>query len=189
MCGFNIIIVYGVDIMNHAVKDIHTAKLLQLPLYGMQIIFTLLSLVLMQKMDRKKVIQMGTAMCLSTLLLMSIGLLEYEKYSIQQKILVVGSLFIFMACFRLTLGPVTWVYIFEISDEGVAGKAATIKWTTCCLTVIIFPIIGKAINPGYLFLFLSGWCVVSLIINHMDVVETKNRSKQDIAKDFAGKDN
>jgi hypothetical protein len=54
----------------------------------------------------------------------------------------------------------------------------------CCVLLILFPIIGKAINPGYLFLFLAGWGIVSLIINHLYIVETKGQSKEDIAKGF-----
>jgi hypothetical protein len=111
MCGASIVIVYGTYIMNHTIKDIHTAKMLQIPLNGIQIILTLLSSMPMQMMNRKKLIQTGTAMSTFTLLMICIGFLEFERHSIQQRILVIGSLFIFMACFRLTLGSVTWVYI------------------------------------------------------------------------------
>jgi hypothetical protein len=111
------------------------------------------------------------------MLLICIGFLALGNGTIGQQILIIVSLYIFMFDFGMTLGPVVFLYIPEIVDPPVIPYASMANWLACAATLIVFPIIGEYINIGYLFLFLSVWCLVSMFINHKYLVETANKTE------------
>lgn len=86
---------------------------------------------------------------------------------------ILFGLIFFMACFGLTLGPVVWIYLPEVSQPKVLSLATGASWASCSLVMLLFPIIKKALpgeNPAFLFLFFAAWGFISFFINRKYVL-------------------
>ncbi len=101
---------------------------------------------------------------------------------------ILFGLIFFMACFGLTLGPVVWIYLPEVSQPKILSLATGASWTSCSLVMLLFPIIKKALpgeNPAFLFLFFASWGFVSFFINRKYVLETRNKGEKQIFSEYA----
>ena len=121
---------------------------------------------------------MGTAVeCLAVSLGM-IGFMVGEK-DLSGQVLILTGLFLYMAVFGLSLGPVVWLYIPEIVQPRIVSYSTAANWISAFTIITFFPIITDSLldgNPKFLFLFFALWCAVSFVINMKYVVETKDKS-------------
>ena len=51
------------------------------------------------------------------------------------------GLFMFMAAFGLSLGPVVWLYIPEIVQPKIIPYSTASNWISASIVIILFPII------------------------------------------------
>lgn len=181
-CGVNVVVVYGGEIINKAVPNVFTSKLMQVFLISTQFIACVGTSFILGKIGRKALLQLGTG--ISTVVLMVIGVAFLALDGSAQQIIVITSLYIFMTSFGFTLGPVVWLYIPEIVPANVVPYTTLANWAGASITIILFPILGSALPDGSLFFFFAGWCVLSLIFNHKYVVETKNQTDKEIKRSF-----
>lgn len=184
LSGINIVIIYGIGIINQAMNSSLNAKILQLFSVVIEALGSLSSAYLLKRVGRKALFQLGTAVSCVFMLLICIGFLALPDQTTGQQVLIIVSLFIFMFDFGMTLGPVVFLYIPEIVDPVVISYASMVNWLACGATLILFPIIGEYLRIGFLFLFLSVWCLVSLVINHKCIVETRNKAEREIRQEY-----
>ena len=93
--------------------------------------------------------------------------------------LILAGLFIYMAVFGLSLGPIVWLYIPEIVQPKIVPFSTATNWICASLVIILFPILTDNVlnkNPAILFLFFTVWCFVSFVFNLKFVVETKDKT-------------
>lgn len=185
MCGVNVIVLYGGNIINKAVPDVTTSKWLQLALIATQFVACLGTSLILKKIGRKTLLQLGTGISFIVLTIVGIGFVALDNNSTFQQILVIVSLYVFMISFGFTLGPVVWLYIPEIVPATIVPFTTLSNWAGASITIIIFPILGTAIgNSGYLFFVFSLWCLASILVNHKWVVETMGKTERQIKRDF-----
>lgn len=84
--------------------------------------------------------------------------------------LILAGLFIFMAVFGLSLGPVVWLYIPEIVQPNIVPFSTMANWISAFLIMLLFPPLVDAIGYGTVFLFYGGWCIGSFLFNQKFVV-------------------
>lgn len=96
-----------------------------------------------------------------------------------------------IAIYGLTLAPVTWILIAEIFPTRVRGRAVAIAvsslWIACFLVTFTFPFILGSIGISGAFWFYAAVCLAGLIFVYRSVSETKDRSLEEIERQFAGK--
>ena len=93
--------------------------------------------------------------------------------------MILIGLFVYMAVFGLSLGPVVWLYIPEIVQPKIVPYSTASIWICASLVIILFPIITDNVlnkNPGLLFVFFTVWCVGSFVFNFFFVLETKDKT-------------
>jgi hypothetical protein len=103
--------------------------------------------------------------------------------------LIIVGLFLFMANFGLTLGPVVWVYLPEIVQSSILPYATAMNWGTASLITLFFPVIKDHLpkkNPAWLFIFFALWCALSFLFNKKYLVETRNRTEKEINLEYSG---
>ncbi len=152
---------------------------------GVNLAFTVLAIWIVDRVGRKPLMIIGAAgmgLCLA-----AIGVAAYTQ--------VIGAwLLIFMlgyiACFAMSVGPVTWVILSEIFPTKIRGRALAIA--TFCLWVANFivsqtfpmmdgnPWLVKHFNHGFPFLIYAGFCVVLVIVMARLVPETKGRTLEEL---------
>lgn len=75
------------------------------------VIASFMSSIILTKIGRKIILQIGTLLAAVTLVMVSIGFMIKDSDSNASNFLIVLGLLIYMGSFGLSLGPVVWLYI------------------------------------------------------------------------------
>jgi MFS transporter, SP family, xylose:H+ symportor len=98
----------------------------------------------------------------------------------------------YIACFAMSLGPVVWVVLSEISPTRIRGRAMAVAtlllWTANYVVSQTFPIITE--NPwlvatfhhAFPFWLYAAFCVVTIVLVVTSVPETKGKTLEEIER-------
>lgn len=135
--------------------------------------------VLLSKLGRRTILLYGTLFEGFACALISVGFFIKKENSSASEVMILIGLFVYMAVFGLSLGPVVWLYIPEIVQPKIVPYSTASNWICASLVIILFPIITDNVldkNPGLLFVFFTVWCVGSFVFNFFFVLETKDKT-------------
>lgn len=174
-CGINTVFNYTPKILESigASKD---SQLLQTVFIGgVNLVFTIFSMVLVDKIGRKPLMVIGS---------IGLGIL----YLLIGQLLSVGSslasyfLLSAIGIYALTLAPVTWVLIVEIFPTSIRSKAISVAiiflWLAYFVLVFTFPILFEALKDHTFYIY-SIICFVGFLFVLFKVKETKGKSLED----------
>jgi SP family sugar porter-like MFS transporter len=89
-----------------------------------------------------------------------------------------------IACYAMSLAPVTWVILSEIFPNrirGTAMSAATFSlWAACFLLTYSFPLLNKLLKASGTFWLYSIICIMGFIFILKRLPETKGKSLEEI---------
>jgi MFS family permease len=89
-----------------------------------------------------------------------------------------------IACYALTLAPVTWVLISEIFPNRVRSHAVSTAvsalWIASFLLTYTFPFLNRALGSGGIFLTYGIICLAGCVLVTLTVPETRGRSLEQI---------
>ena len=95
-----------------------------------------------------------------------------------------------IACYALSLAPVTWVLISEIFPNRVRGLAVSVSvsalWVASFLLTLTFPILLRLLGPARTFWIYALVCLAGFLFVFWRVPETKGRTLEQIECEFAG---
>ena len=101
-------------------------------------------------------------------------------------ILVVSAI----ACYAMTLAPVTWVILSEIFPNRVRGAAMSVAvsslWVACAVLTLTFPYLQKGLGTSGTFWLYGGICLGSFFVLAKKLPETKGKTLEEIEKELAG---
>ncbi|MDN3670452.1 sugar porter family MFS transporter [Echinicola jeungdonensis] len=183
--GINIIFNYAEEIFTAAgygVNDI----LFNIVITGLiNLIFTVIAMFTVDKWGRKPLLTFGALSLAITYIIMgSLYFLEFQGLPLLILVLV-G-----IACYAMSLAPVTWVVLSEIFPTRIRGKAmsfATVSlWSASFLLTYSFPILNDFIGASgtfwlYALICISGWFYIK-----RNLVETKGKSLEAIELELLG---
>jgi len=98
----------------------------------------------------------------------------------------------YIACFAVSVGPVTWVILSEIFPTKIRGRALAIA--TLCLWIANFivsqtfpmmdeqPWLVKTFNHGFPFFLYATFCVALVAVMVTLVPETKGKTLEEIER-------
>ena len=103
----------------------------------------------------------------------------------------------YIACFALSVGPVTWVILSEIFPTAIRGRALGIAtfclWFADFLVTQTYPMMEKKdgwlvgnFHHGFPFYIYAAFCAVLLFVMLRWVPETKGRSLEEIEASWKG---
>lgn len=91
-----------------------------------------------------------------------------------------------IACYSMTLAPVTWVILSEIFPNRIRGAAMAIAtfslWTASFILVYSFPHLNKALNASGTFWLYGVISVLGFIFVKFRLPETKGKSLEQIER-------
>jgi MFS transporter, SP family, xylose:H+ symportor len=89
-----------------------------------------------------------------------------------------------IACYALSLAPVTWVVISEIFPNSIRGPAVSIAvsalWTACFVLTFTFPLLTERLGTAGTFWLYSAVCVAGSLFIFRRVPETKGKTLEQI---------
>ena len=178
--GINAIMYYAPEIFK-STGDGSDSALLQTVLVGVvNLLFTFVAIKYVDQAGRKKLLLAGSAgmaICLAV-----VGLVFY--LSMAKGYLVLVFILAYIACFALSLGPLTFVVIGEIFSNRVRGQAMSISifllWVSVFLVSQFFPILLKSIGSAFTFWFFMGMAILAFVFVKRAVPETKGKTLEEI---------
>jgi len=184
--GINVFLYYAPDIFRAVAGAGTDVALLQTIVVGaVNLLFTVVAILSVDRLGRRPLMIAGSiGMGVS---LVAIGAAAWSG--------AIGAwLLVFMlgyiACFALSVGPVTWVILSEIFPTKLRGRALGLAtfflWTANFLVSQTFPMMDEnawlveRFNHGFPFFVYAAFCVVLLVVVVRFVPETKGRSLEEI---------
>jgi MFS transporter, SP family, arabinose:H+ symporter len=149
-------------------------------------IFTILGLILIDRVGRKKLLiagSIGMSICL--------GLVAKTFYT--QDFSGFGLLIyllIYIMFFGFSTGAVIWVLIAEIFPNRVRGKGQSLgsftHWFFAALITFLFPVIAKIsqFGVGHAFMFFSVMMIIQVIVVWKYFPETKGRTLEELGENL-----
>jgi MFS transporter, SP family, xylose:H+ symportor len=182
-CGINVIFNYAEEVFSAAgfpVSDI----LFNIVVTGaVNVLFTIIALRTVDRYGRRLLMLVGSAGL--GIIYALLGLLYYlHGRGIVMLFLVVAAI----ACFAMSLAPVTWVVISEIFPSRIRGAAVSIAvtalWSACFVLTYTFPFLNRALGASGTFWIYAGICVVGFVYLLFCLPETKGKSLEAIEQSW-----
>jgi sugar porter (SP) family MFS transporter len=183
--GINVFLYFGTEIFKKMGSETNAALLQTVIVGAVNLTFTVIAIWTVDWLGRKPLMMIGSAGMGMSLLAM--GLAAYvQKTDVWILFFILG----YIACFALSVGPVTWVILSEIFPTRIRGRAMAIA--TVCLWVAnyvisqTFPMMDE--NPwlierfhrGFPFWVYGVFCVCLFVFVLRFVPETKGKTLEEI---------
>lgn len=183
--GINVFLYYAPEIFKQLGSGVDTALLQTVVVGFVNLAFTVIAIRTVDRLGRKP-LMIGGAVGMGVSLL-SMGLAaQLQSYSIWVMTFILG----YIACFALSVGPVTWVILSEIFPTKIRGRALSIAtfglWTANLVVSQTFPMMDENpwliehFNHGLPFYIYALFCVVLAVIVWKFIPETKGRTLEEI---------
>lgn len=108
-----------------------------------------------------------------------------DNFTETGSIIVLVSIFLFIASHAFGQGALIWVYLSEIFPNRVRGRGqslgTTTHWVAAAVISWTFPLIAD-VSGGYTFAFYAACMVLQLLWVVFKMVETKGISLEEIQK-------
>jgi sugar porter (SP) family MFS transporter len=184
-CGINVIFNYAQEIFAGAGYQI-SGILFNIVITGaVNLVFTVLALLTIDRFGRRLLLLTGVAGL--TVIYTLLGTLYHLHFhGVPMLVLVLAAI----ACYAMSLAPVTWVVISEIFPNrirsGAVSVAVTALWTACFVLTYTFPLLNAAISTAGVFFLYASICLAGLLYLSMRLPETRNRTLEEIETSLRG---
>ncbi len=186
--GINVFLYYAPKIFKEiAGAGVDTAMLQTVIVGAVNLAFTILAICTVDKIGRKPLMIIGSAGMGVSLLAIGMAAILGQMTS-WLLIFILG----YIACFAMSVGPVTWVILSEIFPTKIRGRALGIAtlclWVANLIVSQTFPMMNenpwliKTFNHGFPFLVYAAFCVILVVFTIFVVPETKGKSLEDIER-------
>lgn len=174
--GANAVFFYAPIIFEKAGMNVKDQLFQQIMIGAINLIFTLVAMMLVDKLGRKKLMLAGSF--LMALWLFLVGICFH--YSLFDGYLLSFFVLAFIATYAATLAPVTWVLISEIFPTKVRTRAVSIAtgmlWVACFSLAYGFPVLIELLDAPQTFFLFSFVCLTYFFILLKFVPETKGKT-------------
>ncbi|AID41998.1 sugar porter family MFS transporter [Staphylococcus xylosus] len=189
--GINAIIYYAPTIFNKAGLGNATSILGTVGIGTVNVLITIVAIMIIDKIDRKRLLVIGNIGMVASLLIMAVLIWTIGIQS--SAWIIVACLTLFIIFFGFTWGPVLWVMLpelFPMRARGAAtGVAALVLSIGSLLVAQFFPILTDVLPVEQVFLIFAaiGICALIFVIKYLP--ETRGRSLEEIEADLRSRTN
>lgn len=181
--GCNTVLYYAPTIFTDIGFGVSAALMAHIGIGIFNVIVTWVAVMIMDKIDRKKMLIYGAWGMGISLILMSVGM-QLSSTGKFGSYLAAIALTIYIAFFSATWGPVMWVMIgesFPLNIRGLGNSfGAVVNWTANTIVSLTFPPLLSAFGTGNLFYLYAVMCFISIWFVHKFTIETRGRSLEQI---------
>jgi SP family xylose:H+ symportor-like MFS transporter len=185
--GINVFLYYAPEIFKKLGSATHAALLQTVTIGATNLLFTIVAIYTVDRWGRKPLMLIGASGM--GLCLIGMGSAAWAQ---QTAVWILFFILGYIACFALSVGPVTWVILSEIFPTRVRAKA--LGFATLCLWLAnfavsqTFPILNEntwlveTFHHGFPFFIYAAMCLVELLFVWRLVPETKGQTLEDIER-------
>jgi MFS transporter, SP family, xylose:H+ symportor len=185
--GINVFLYFGTEIFKKMGSGTNAALLQNIVVGVVNLSFTIVAIRTVDRIGRKPLMMIGSAGM--GLCLLAMGLAAYTQTTgLWMLLFILG----YIACFALSVGPVTWVILSEIFPTCIRGRAMAIA--TICLWIANYivsqtfpmmdanPWLVSTFHRGLPFWVYGAFCAVLLVFVWAFVPETKGKTLEEIER-------
>ena len=182
-CGINVIFNYAEEVFAAAGYKI-SAILFNIVLTGIvNLVFTFVAIGTVDRAGRRKLMLIGAAGLAVIYTILGAGYAAGSRGP-HMLLLVVAAI----ACYGMSLAPVTWVVISEIfpnRSRGAAMSAATASlWSACFVLTYTFPLLNRGVGAAGTFWLYAAICVAGFLFIKARLPETKGKTLEQIEREL-----
>ncbi|WP_421827487.1 sugar porter family MFS transporter [Larkinella sp.] len=182
--GINAIIYYAPRIFEMTGLGKSSALLSSAGIGLINLIFTLISLNLIDRFGRRTLMKIGSVGLIITLGLVARAFYVQDFSGMTVPFLLFG----YIAFFGFSQGAVIWVFISEIFPNEVRASGQALgsftHWLMAAIITFTFPYLAEKLGGGNTFLFFTAMMVLQLLFVVRLMPETKGTSLEQIEKTF-----
>lgn len=179
--GINAIIYYAPRIFEMTGLGKSSSLLSSAGIGLINLVFTLLSMNLIDRYGRRTLMKIG-----SVGLILTLGLVARAFYLHDFGLTVPILLFVYIAFFGFSQGAVIWVFISEIFPNEVRASGQALgsftHWLMAAIITFTFPYLAEHFGGGNTFLFFALMMVLQLLFVLRLMPETKGTSLEKVEK-------
>ena len=181
LCGINVVFNYTATLFESIGASKDDQLLQTVFIGGVNLLFTLLAMVLVDKLGRKPLMLLGAG-GLAILYLFISQLLSIKSPAVSWFLLSA------IGIYALTLAPVTWVLISEIFPNKVRGTATSIAvlslWAAYFILTFTFPVLYNRLQDKTFFVY-AAICAIGFVFVLKKIKETKGKTLEEMESVFS----
>lgn len=194
--GINVFMYFGATIFKTMSQStgVDAGLLQQFIINGSGVVFTLIAIATVDQWGRKPLMLIGAAGMGASLLAMG-ALAQTMSDPTAAGGWMLLFIVLYIACFGLSVGPVTWVILAEIYPTAIRGRALGLAtfflWLADYIVTQTFPLLDakdswfvRQFNHAFPFYVYAGFCVVLVLLVWRAVPETKGQSLEEIERNW-----
>lgn len=178
-CGINVIFNYAQDVFKAAGYDV-SGIMFHIVITGLvNLVFTFVAIFTVDRFGRRALMLIGAGGLAGIYAVLGFF---YMQQSTGLHMLVLVMLAI--ACYSMSLAPVTWVVISEIFPNRIRGAAVSVAvfalWTACTVLTFTFPLLNASLGAHGTFWLYGAISVLGFVVILKKLPETKGKSLEEI---------
>jgi sugar porter (SP) family MFS transporter len=183
--GVNTVIYFSPTILSFTGLNAGSAVTQALFVGLTNVVFTVVAILLLDRVGRRPLLLTGTA-CLTVALVLLGGFFAFPSWQHGAPWLALVALVCYIAAFAVGLGPVFWLMIAEVYPLRIRGAAMAVatmaNWTFNFLVSYFFLSLVGWISKAGTFWLYAGLGVAAVLFFRWRVPETKDRSLEEIER-------
>ncbi len=192
--GINVFLYFGATIFKSmsASTGVDAGLLQQIVINGACMLFTIVAIVTVDRWGRRALMIIGSAGMGVSLVAMGAMAQTMSNPAAASHFMLAFIIF-YIACFGLSVGPVTWVILSEIFPTPIRGRALGLAtfclWMADYAVTQTFPIMDAGgswyvlrFHHAFPFYVYAVFCAVLLLVMALFVPETRGRSLEEIER-------
>ena len=188
LIGVNTVIYYAPTILKSTGLSTSSAITQALSVGITNVIFTIVAILILDKVGRRPLLIIGTIGCVIALTALGVFFADSTLKHDAPGIALV-CLIVYIASFAIGLGPVFWLMISEIFPLKVRSAAMSVStvanWAANFLVSTFFLTLTGAISVEGTFWLYAGFGVAAIVFFFFRLPETKNRSLEEISEEVS----
>lgn len=182
-CGTNVIFNYAQEIFQSAGYDVDNT-FINIVVTGIaNLIFTFVAIYTVDRLGRRALMLIGAGGLAGIYAIL--GLCYYMEMS---GVLMVALVVLAIACYAMSLGPVTWVLLSEIFPNRVRAVAVATGtfalWVASCTLTYTFPFLNASLGTSGTFWIYACICLAGFLFFLKKLPETKGKSLEELEREL-----
>lgn len=184
-CGINVVFNYAQEIFSAAGYSVSDMLFNIVVTGAVNVVFTFVGMYTVDKLGRRSLMLMGTVGLSIIYAVLGAGY-YFQLEGMIMLILVVLAI----ACYAMTLAPVTWIVISEIFPTHLRAKGMAVStfalWSASFVLTYTFPLLNNALGAYGTFWLYGVICVAGFLFIKTNLPETKGKTLEEIEEIIGG---
>ena len=178
-CGINVIFYYAKDVFKDSGFKVADILISIVFIGSVNLLATLVALRTVDRWGRRPLMLFGYA-ALTVLFVVMGACFALHSRGIHMLVIVLTAI----ACYAMSLAPITWVLIAEIFPNRIRGAAMSVAvmslWIACFLLTETFPLLREHLGPAVTFWIYAAICLLGFLLFRSRLPETKGQTLEQI---------